>query len=402
MRKIYLYLILIAFLTVLACKNDQFLPSGYETLERENLGSVETRTFTATRVGEYWQNVQAGARPGLLLGEYNGYRAHVLLRFYPYFSLDSTDTINSAELVLEQFQHFGEGDSLIVNAYPNIDADWFERSVTFDFARDNYDVSQPVSRLAFSTDDSSQIRAPFSSEIVKEWVDLNDRNTGILLTMEPNAPFMVGLYAEEFEGLGEAYLHIAYTDADGVQDTIQVSALYDVSLFEFTPQRPENELLTDVNRFSVDNLHGFQSLVEFDISEIPLESTVHQAYLSLHVDLDASSTRSEGMAITANIVKDSLWTPESMVVDSVVTASTVAHGDWEKVEFYEELATLNMSSIVQLWTLGLNQNYGFLINSAESGLDPSHITFISDLQDTLRAPKLVVTYSVPASSRFEY
>jgi hypothetical protein len=399
MRSLLLLLGLFAFTLSIHCTTENTVPNGYDEINRKDKGEIVSRVYSPSRIAEYWQMPQAGPRTTILLGQYQGVKARVLLRFYPYFSVDNA-SVTSAELTLNMFDRHGDGNPFTAQIYPLNDIEWIEKQVLWSDVQSAIDYANPVGELQVPALDSAAVTGTIDPQLVNDWIELQDRNNGILLDFE-SASFMASMLTTENQA-GWATLRLAYTKQDGSADTVNVDVLEDVTLLEFDADKPDNQLFENPDRIHVGNFSGYRSLLEFDVSDIPEESTIHQAYVTLVPVNEESSTRENGMGLALNSVTDSLWNPATISIDSVLSApTTIGLASADSVSFFGETPIRNMVSYVQIWTLDISPNYGLLLQSLEYGLDPSHLTFYGQSSDPALVPKLYITYSVPASSRFE-
>jgi len=390
---------LFAFTILIRCTTENTVPNGYDEINRKDKGEIVSRVYSPSRIAEYWQPPQAGPRTTILLGQYQGYKARILLRFYPYFAVDSA-SVTMAELTLNMFQRHGDGSPFNAKIYPLNDTEWIEKQVLWPDVRNVVDYANPVGELQVPAMDSATVTGAIDPELVNDWIELQDRNNGILIDFE-SAAFMAAMLTTENQA-GWATLRLAYTKKDGSADTVNVDVLEDVTLFEFDAEKPNNQLFENPDYIHAGNFSGYRSLLEFDISDIPNESTIHQAFVTLVPVNEESWTRENGMALALNSVTDSLWNPETISIDSLLnTPTTLGLASADSVSFFDETSIKNMVSFVQIWALDISPNYGLLLQSLEYGLDPSHLTFYGQANDPALVPKLYITYSLPASSRFE-
>ncbi len=186
-------------------------------------------------------------------------------------------------------------------------------------------------------------------------------------------------------------------------DTTDLDVLSDASLLQFNSPVPEYQLEEQVDKLLVGNLTGYRSIINFNLSGIPKDATIHNVLLNFHIDGENSDTRSIGMRIKATpILNDSLAYPEnlSFAADSKA-AIDVALSSLQQFSFSQAEAMLPMNTIFQGWVSGQLQNYGLGLLPADEGLNASKMSFYSGLSDSTLAPTAQITYSVPPSGRFD-
>lgn len=398
MKKYILAVVAICFFTLAQCTIDKPLPSGYETLQRANKGEVVVTEVKANRSAAFWKTPVAGSRGTLLLGANQNVQAYFLLRFTSFSGID-TANVQSAVLTLQQKFHYGDGDSFAVKVYP-VSAEWDESTVQWNNIKDSYDAGSVVGEFSVPPADSAVINVNLTPALVNNWISQGSNN-GILFVSE-QAPFMAEFYSSESSS-GWARISIAHRQKSGTLDTTKVEVVYDATLLQYNAEIPENTLQQDVNRLRIGNLTGYRSLLGFDLSQIPMASTIHQAYLILHVDKANSYTRSFGVSFAATVVvADSLWGPTTLKLDSLYTSPTgIAVSDNETFEFTSSEANQLLTARVQSWVLKKQPNYGLMVYSGEMGANAAEMSFYSGIEDTTLAPRLRITYSLPSINRFQ-
>ncbi|MBN1541198.1 DNRLRE domain-containing protein [candidate division KSB1 bacterium] len=396
-----LFTLLCLTLILASCTTERPLPTGYDQLQRQDKGQVLVQTFLPTETAHYWQTPVVGYKSTLLLGQERETRAYTVLRFYPGTSLDSTTTITSAELILNQRMVVGEsGDSLIAHGYRLTRSDWQESNVTWDFISESIDRSEAVTRLSFPFDsDTTEVRAPLSTDLVKDWITA-EPPAGLILLFD-QADFMVGFVSTESTDT-EAYLQIISEKADSGYDTTQVLVSHDATVLVSEITDPPLTKANNPALLRISNLSGFRTLLRFDLSGLPTESTIHQAMLTLPLDESESRTQAYGMALMAKpVITDSLWSLETLEVDSTGQAPVaVALGSNASVSFSSTTSITTMNSIVQAIVFKRLTYYGFLVESTDYGLDASQLAIRNEAGDSTQVPTLRVTYSLPAAPKF--
>jgi len=396
-KKIPVVFILV-ILSTLYCTHNKPLPSGYETLQRANKGEVLVTEVKANRSASYWSTPAAGSRGTLLLGVNQDVQSSFLLRFTAWSAIDTAD-VRSAILTLRQKFHYGNGDSFAVRVYP-VNVEWDETTVKWGDVKDGYDGSNLLSEFKVPPSDSAVLSFSLPPALINGWITQGSNN-GILFVSE-QAQFMAEFYSSESSS-GWASMSVVHRPKAGGLDTTTVEVVYDASLLQYNSETLENTLQQGANRLRVGNLTGYRSLLSFDLAQIPIASTIHQAHLILHVDKTASYTPSYGVNLAAAlVVADSTWVPGTTKLDSINTSpSGIAVSDEETFEFSSVEANQLLTARVQSWVLKKQPNYGLMIYSAEMGANAAEMSFYSGIEDTTLAPRLRVTYSLPSMARFQ-
>jgi len=400
--KMFNYLGLFAFITAIlaGCTNDKPLPSGYELLPRENKGDVLVKTVRANKASTFWETPIAGSRNTLLLGSHDNVKSFIAMRFLTYTVLD-TPSVNSAVVRLTQSYHTGDGDSISVSVYPiEPDYAWVESEVVWNDIKDHFNADSVIARFKVAPIDSGVIEFPLDLALVNQWV-ANDFNDGIIMMFD-HADFMAEFYSSNASS-NWGKLHVTYTKKGGTPDTTDLDVLSDASLLEFNAQIPEYQLDDQVDKLLVGNLTGYRSIINFDLSGIPKNATIHNVRLNFHIDRENSDTRSFGMRIKATpILNDSLANPENLEFANDSKAATdVALSTLQQFDFSSAEAMLAMNTIFQGWVSGQLTNYGLGLLPADPGLNTAKMSFYSGLADSSLAPTARITYSVPPTGRFD-
>ncbi len=401
---VWLLVVSLVALTMTQCTTETPLPSGYEQLNRDNLGELETQTFQSTQTADFRRMPVTGLRNNLLVGSYRGATAHTLMRFYPELSIDSTniDQIRSLDLYVFENNTYGESaaDSFWISVFSLPTNTWREANVVWDDIDGTFSDADKVAELSLAIGDSIWAHTSLPPETLFRWYN-DDQNGGLLLKAD-GATGMASLDAYESQ-LNLSYLRLIFDDNDGETDTLNINVLADATVFQYDSSVPEeNVLLEDPDVTRVTNLDGFRTLMRFDLSSIPVNATIHQTLLTLYIDQDQSETAFDGTTIELfPVVDDSVWKAESIAIDSARTPiQTVSDLEDDIVQFNSQSAMLNFNDLIQTWLLGKQPNYGLLLQSASYGSNAASYRFYTGQSDSTKAPELKIIYSLPASPRF--
>ncbi len=395
MKKL-LVLFPILFLIASFCSNEQPLPGGYEAMPRSSKGEMLTFSAPLIRSGQFRAPVLAGSAPYLLLGDFDGVKARVALLFTSLSSID-TARVQQAKLIMRPVAFYGNCAPLQGTIHP-ITTNWSETSVVWKDIESNYDMGQTF-HFSFSAGDS-QLSSLIDGELVNRWIR-KENNYGLLLTFQ-QADGMVKLNSSE--NISDwAKLEVIYIPKAGGLDTVTVGVDQDASLFEYDNTVTEYQLQENPQQLVIHNGTGDRFLLQFDISSLPVEATIHRALLSFSVDLPNSRTDSGGVLINVKqVVTDSAWVDlRYMKMDSVFsTPSAVASQEAGFLYFSQTPDVGYMGSMVQRWVLKLQGNYGILVQSAQYGQDMEKVVFYGATAEASLRPRLYITYSLPPAPRF--
>jgi hypothetical protein len=250
--------------------------------------------------------------------------------------------------------------------------------------------------------DSVQIKVDIDPEIVNEWIKSADSNNGLLF-IAGTGDYMAEYYSSEATSKW-ANMIIVHKNKDGNTDTTTVATyLNDTSLLFYDDIAPaENELIRNPENLRVSNSTNYMTLLRFDLSLLPHDITLHQAYLQLYIDHENSELYDQSIPISAKVVlADSIWTPVSMRYDSLTAPPTAFISS--QGETFEYTSASNVSSLtttVQAWHYHVLPNYGLVLQAAEPGGNMADVSFFSGNDDSTRAPVMRLTYSLPPNPRF--
>ncbi len=406
-----LFGLLLIFVLVAACTHDKPLPSGYEMLDRGDKGEIFVETVQAVRSGSYWETPKAGSQGTLLLGETNNFKSFVLLRFSNFASID-TPLVTSATLNLTQFTTTGEGAECRAFIYKVTDSwladisdetEW-ENNVTWQDIQDKVDQSTSYGTLTATPQDSvTTVSTALDTNLVNDWIR-SDTNYGIVLVFE-QADLMVQFFSSE-SGSYFPTLDMIHVKSDSTIDTTTVSVNYDASLIQYATSVPEQELQENIDYLRVGNGSGYKSLIQFDLSSIPENATIHHTALSLTVNKNLNTSDTTGILIIASpVAQDSTWNPVDLTLYTLVTSpGAYAYDVFDTFSMDNADAADKFSLYTQMWLWGEPKggldNNGLLLKANYAGVNISEISFYSGLTDSTKAPTLRITYSLPPVSRF--
>ncbi|OGB98746.1 hypothetical protein A2V82_17045 [candidate division KSB1 bacterium RBG_16_48_16] len=376
------------------CTTDKSLPSGFENLDRANRGDVSTARFPLSDFAVYRGTLPAGSTTTLLLGEYKNTRSYVAVMFQVSSSITSA-TVESAELTLPKSFHYGEGDSFLVSAY-RIEKEWDETTVLWSDLEAGYDQSNIVGSFRMNSIDSIDNKLAISPELVNDWIDNSDTNYGLLLKFD-QATFMNKLLSSEYT-LGGGSLSVAYETTSGDLDTVTVNVASDASLIEYDSNVGESVIVKETDVLRVGNASGFNTLLKFDIANLPANANIHRAFIYLDIDSTNSETPEELMTANTYLVGDETdtWPDNSGDITTVddVLAQGYMNYNYAAYEF-------NITTLVQKWALG-QKNNGVVIKPAEHGKNVSELFFIlRNDQSAETQPYLEISYSTSPTPRFD-
>ncbi|MDZ7315537.1 MAG: DNRLRE domain-containing protein [candidate division KSB1 bacterium] len=409
MKKIVLFLT--ALFLFFQCTNNKPLPNTYELLDREGKSGLRPPlVLRPVRVAEYRKTPRAGTRGTLLLGKVDSLSSRIALdcRNFNKSKFDTTAEILGAELKLYSDAASDSNLTIPVSVLP-IRRNWEESTVTLDTLKGAFDA--PLFQATLQVKKNSWSTLTFSDlSFLRAWIRDNYRTTPTFfgIAVQANGEGMAQFVSSDASLLTPNF-RIVFRKTDGQVDTAVVALSKDASLLRFADPIAEGTPDFAPSLLRVGAGSGRRFLLRFDLSSLPKSATIHQALLSFKVDRDHSNTTVEGqMAVSIIAVKnDSTWEKpnELEVIGTSAVPYDMAVGSAELFSFDDSSSNLNspvlyVSRTVQRWLTGVYANCGFLIYATNEGGNWQQTAFYSGLSDSLQAPTLTITYSLPAEPRF--
>jgi hypothetical protein len=391
--KPYVVALLVLGFIYVRCTTDKSLPSAFENLNRAYKGEVSTVKYPLSDFAVFRESSPAGSNTTLLLGEYKNTRSYVAVMFQVSSSITSA-TVESAELILPKSYHYGEGDSFLVSAY-RIEKEWDESTVLWSDLEAGYDPSNVVGSFWMNSIDSIDNKLTISPDLVNDWIENSDTNYGLLLKFD-RATFMNELNSSEYT-LGGGSLSVGYETTSGDLDTVSVSVASDVSLIEYDSDVLESVVVKNTDVLRVGNASGFNTLLKFDITNLPANANIHRAFIYLDIDSTNSETPKELMTVNTYLVDDETdaWPDNSGDLTTVEDVGSQGYMNYN-YEAYE----FNITTLAQKWALG-QKNNGVVIKPAEPGKNVSELYFtLNKDQNAETQPYLEISYSTSPTPRF--
>ncbi len=373
-----------------ACKSDRPI-DGFDMLLNQNqLGQVDTARVVTSLEASFEDTVTATGRSfALSLGAFNETEARILLRFG---DIPDTVEIARATLLLDTSTLLSEGrtKSEFVARVRKVNSAWDEKTVNYsNFAFDTTGTlasARIKSTVAdFSASDSSFIEATrfeFDSEgldLVRRWADPASADThGVLIDFDQSD--FIKEFSSREGALIRPRLELVVSENGAVVDTIFSIATADAYLVNRTASLQPGPLY-------VDNLFSEQSVIKFDLDNIPRESTINRASLILHVDQEKSVVKQNGFTFQMNRLNAFDPATDAATADSVATPIFAVVGrDSSRVR-------LSVLNLVQFWVTNDFVNEGLLLRTTTPGRDVTRIAFHSRNTNPELAPRLEIEFS---------
>jgi hypothetical protein len=394
---------IIAFGLVLmlsGCTERKGSPVGIDLIDEDQIGEgpVEIIVFAIDDTS-FLEQVNAGASTELIVGSEGQSVMRSLLRFE---LLPEADSVLRATVKFRRSPNYS-ASTLEIIAY-SVTADWDEIIATWEISDkdslgEEVSWNQPggdfdpmeVGRFSFdSTGEDSLFEMDLDTELVKDWIEGDVQNNGIILVSSlEGSDFTVASFVsrQSADGIGEPTIEVEYVTEDDPDTTKLAEFLVsnDVVLYGYEgSDRFEHPLLGDIP--------AFRTILRFDFPGFDSTWTIIRADLNVHL---ADTTHLHGdREVEAFAVLDSIWNgPDTEVDNSILANTTVSPGD--------SILELNMTGMVQLWVSGDFDNNGIILRMGRStdlfGFLGLHGSSASDPD---RRPFLEIFYHVPGDPPF--
>jgi hypothetical protein len=355
-----------------------------------------TRDTVLTASTSKFERIYAAMEGNLnLVGRNGTYEAYSILQFYPStFPIRDTISVLSATLTVRFVTWYGTAGALLEFTVYRVTRGWSSSTVKWDSVQTGFYESTPRGTFNISAaPDSFDAVIPLDTAMVREWFSSNTSTTeskyGLILV--PNTTTQNSVRGMYSFGAGDTTVHspklivIAANAAGTTRDT---------STFTFgqdTFVGTDDHSGADPNLLFVESGVNFRAALTFDVSQIPRGAILNRA--DLLMEQDPASSRISIFAGDTAIATHALLTDSSLSSNFSFedAASLGRHVPGKATSFSFDIRT-----IAQSWIRG--PNYGVLLRfpAAQEFSSADLISFYgATVQDTLRRPRLKITYSTP-------
>jgi hypothetical protein len=368
---------------VLSCSSTETNPFGLENigeLDEQSIEHVELNG-TSAELSLELPDTQIGTSDELLIGSYKGANSAIVVKFESVSEAIASGTVQDALLI---FSPAGmvSGDSTgsyEVNAH-KVTVAWSTENVDPDAILSSYDA-QIAGTATFAKQSLLNDTLKISTEVVQGWVDNTTANQGLLLLSQD--PKDIHIYFSDETVVGPQ-LKVTYTSNDSTKEvTLSDSDASSVVDWEVGFELPED-------RLSVATGLASSVFLKFDFPEIPANSTINHASVTLQVDTSASifPSTSSLFQLVRMFANTADWANSPEDVDS----SRVG------ISTYSNSIRLEMdiSSSIQSMATDRIENFGFRMTP----INPNQslfrtVFFSSSVADSSLIPRAEVFYTVP-------
>lgn len=383
----------ILLITLFACGDDTPI-QGFDLTDPRTRGVVDSViindiAFEHTFVDTLVPTGVLGS--GLLLGSINNFESRVLLRFD---GIPDTLEITKAAIVLRTLSVIGDQvrTSFTASAHQVLE-DWNERTVTDANFNHNVDPT-PIATaeiLARVERDTVPVRFPLNEQgiqLVRDWADTNDAvpNYGVLLDFS-NSTFIKTFFTLATANGPKLELEVM---RGANLDTVTFTASADTYL-------PRQLIAPPPGRLYVDHVFGSHSILKFDLSSIPRESTVNRVVMELTVDPANTFVAESQFKMEITRLLKPFSEPDSLSLDFdlrfVATFNATSSTIKVPNEFSTDQDIGRFRRIIQDWITGQVENHGLFIRTQTPGLSISRVAIVSASVNPSAAPVVKVDFS---------
>lgn len=385
-RFLALFVVILGMTVFQSCENNpndlglEFILS--DTLNTKLLDSNKDSLLITSN--NYRKNINTYYSNYFMVGKYQGYESKALLRTLGVSGNYAGATVLSASLKFNyaKYAYQDSTGSVSFNIYP-LNNNFSFTTITYDSVNSGNIGSNLLGSYSGSPSDTNSIYIPFNTTVAKNWLeyaaDTNyaGKNYGIALL--PNASSgtikAFGGYFQNSTAPNLVPKIVIVANKNNVTDTL----IYD---FETVTLNNTSTAPYILDRFVIQNGISFYNILNFNISKVPSNSIINEAYLRLKLDKPVSY-------IAAGSSLDMYY---YMMLDTIAKTN-----DGISIKSLLEdsvTVTVRLTSLFQKWNYGLATNFGVTMKHTNDFYNLDRFVFYGPgVQDTLKRPKLVIRYT---------
>ncbi len=326
-----------------------------------------------------------GGSAALVLGSGYGYRARIALSFEG-VAVDTSVVVDSAWVRLRAARAL-EGPPMDLTIHALVDTliesqVFYGDSLAFD--------ATPLPASFTYADDGLRIDL---TEVVADWRTTDSMRGLVLASHDPGPSFAVF----------HSYESVSYSDTASVRPTVFIyQRPKGDTTVTFRYSEPQNDtyflwwdpevdsLSVAEGRLTIGKGFATRSLLKADVGAIPAEATINRAQLILRVD--ASQSAFDTLQVVTHGV-DGEW----MGAETAFHSTALGLG-WVFPDI--DSAVVNVTTLVQMWTGGLDDNDGLLLKCYGETDNVDFVRFFDLSGPGSLTPSLIVEYSMPPPAWF--
>jgi hypothetical protein len=320
----------------------------------------------------------------IMVGKYQGYDSKALLRTVGVSGSYAGATVLSASLKFNyaKYAYQDSMGSVSFNVYP-LNKNFNFSSITSDSVNSGNIGASQLGSYTGNPMDTNSIYIPFDNTVAKNWLEYAaDTNYAVKnygIAFVPNASSgtikAFGGYRLAGSSPNLSPKIVIVANKNNKTDTL----VYD---FETLTLTNVNSLTYLPDRFQVQNGISFYNILNFDISKVPANSIINEAYLRLKLDKPVSY-------ISAGASLDMYY---FMMLDTIAKTNDAA----SLKSLLEDSVTVSvrLTQFFQKWNYGLLTNFGVTMMNTNDFYNLDRFVFYGPgVQDTAKRPKLIIRYT---------
>ncbi len=319
-----------------------------------------------------------------MVGKYQGYESKALLKTVGVSTSYAGATVLSASLKFNynRYAYQDTNGTVSFNVYP-LTSNYNFSTITYDSINSGSIGINLLGSYAGIPGDTNSIYIPFDNTVAKNWLeyaaDTNyaGKNYGIayIPNSSSNTIKAFGGYMQNGSNPNLVPKVIIIANKNNKTDTL----VYDLQTVTISNVAT---LPYIQDRFTIQNGISFYDILNFNLSKLPSNSIINEAYLRIKLD-KANSYISSGTPLTMFY---------SMMLDTIAKTN-----DGTSVTTILEdsvTVTVRLTQYFQKWNYGLATNYGVSLRNSYDVYNLDRFVFYGPgVQDTSKRPKLLIRYT---------
>jgi len=354
-----------------------------DTLHTKLLDSNKDSLFITSNNYKMFVNTYLSSY--FMVGKYQGFESKALLRAVGIDNTHAGSTIYTAFLKFNyaKYAYKDSTGAVSFSVYP-LNANYNFQTLTYDSVSSSSIGSNLLASYSGSPTDTGSIYIPFDIVTAKNWLEYAadtsyaGKNYGVAFVSNSSSN-TIKAFGGYLQGSGTPNLVpqiIIVANKDNVTDTLK----YSLETVTLTNTSAPGYLQ---DRFIVQNGISYYDILNFNISKLPPNSIINEAYLRLTLDRSNSYINSAS----------SLTMLYSLMVDTVAK-TTDGLAPLQSTLDDSITVSVRLNSFFQKWSYGTTTNYGVTIRNGYDVLNMDRFVFFGpSVQDTSKRPKLLIRYT---------
>lgn len=386
MKIIRLLILILVMLFINGCGSDNPV-QGLDLTDLTERGKIRSTVLDSIELEVSFSKIAAtGESKFLSLGSFDNIETQILLRFE---SIPESIRVDTAAIILFTHAIIGEKSGSFTAHVHQILTDWDELTVTDttfanSFDQENILGSAEIFPTVGDTSANDSVRIEFDAQLVNAWIDSTVANQGILINFS-NSGFIKEFFSRDNND-NRPQLELHFTK-NGLESDTTLMATADAFLVRSLMDPPPGPLY-------VGNAILHQSVIKFNLFNIPKEATINRAVLQLNVQSANSLLKEEGIKLTLIPLAEPFDIPDSLQVNLNFANFAELKGTDTSISI-PIINSRNQPSVVQAWITELIENQGLIITAQSPGLDVTRVAFFSTEIAPSLAPKIQIDFTLP-------